>query len=168
MAWKTVYKPPKKVKSVSGEKDRSDYKPHYLDGDSYELLESGKIHSYDEIQSHAAECDMNKIIEMYQKTGDEKILQRRAGFYDEAGVLPSDYVALSNSLKKADTLFNGLPVEIREKYGNSPAKFFSSPNNMAVIDGYYKQKAAAAVTPKVSPDTPKPLDVKVGESNEQK
>lgn len=156
MKFKNIYSPPDKIYTCSGEKDRPNYRVSPIDGDAYELVEDGKLHSYDDIQSHANEVDFDKIISMFEKTGDETLLQRRAGFFDEAGQLPSDYRELIGQLKRADELFNGLPVEIKSNFGNSPSKFFSNAGNLAIIENYYKAKANVAKSSKKSVIAPKP------------
>lgn len=154
--FRTVYCPPDKVSSVSGLPDRPDYKPSPIDGSAYDLIPDGLIHSYDEIQSHANECDFEKVIDMYQKTGDESILQRRASFYDEEGVIPSDYRELRKQIARADELFKGLPTEIRSEYGNSPSVFYSNPSNLLMVESYYQQKAKAT-KPAPVPSDPVPV-----------
>lgn len=157
----TVFSPPVKPFSTAGKKNRPNYKPSYLDSGSYELVEDGVIHSYDDIQAHLPECDLGKIIDLYMRSGDSSLIERRAGFFDEVGILPSNYVELQNVLKRSDVLFNSLPVEIKEKYGNSAAKFFNDKDNIKFLSDFYNPKASVKVEP-VKVEPVKVPEVKVG------
>lgn len=141
--------------SVSGEPDRPNYKPRYNENGSYELVQDGVIHCYDDIQAWSPMCDMGQIIERYIRTGDSQLLQRRAAFYADVTNLPKNYAELHNMLADADNIFNSLPVEIREQFGNNPAMFYSdSVNADAVISEYLRsqrQKTESVPAP-VSPE----------------
>lgn len=115
----------KDIFSVSGEKDRPNYKPRYNEGGAYELVEDGVFHSYDDIQAWLPTCDMGTIIERYIRTGDTELLNRRAAFYADTTSLPTNYAELHNMLQHADEVFLSLPVEVREEFGHNPAGFYA-------------------------------------------
>lgn len=126
MKFKTLYSAHEhhEQKSVSGERVRPNYKPKYNAAGAYELVPDGVLHSYDDVQSHAGATDMNSIIEKYIRTGDERLLQRRAAFFADTTGLPTNYGELHNMLSQADDLFNALPTEVKQQFGNSPALFY--------------------------------------------
>lgn len=121
------------VVSNSGEKDRPNYKPMYLENGAYELVQDGVIHSYEDIQSWKATCDMSTIIERYIRTGDSNIINQRAGFYADVTDLPKNYVELANMLANADNFFNALPADIKKEYEFNPAIFFAKADIDKVI-----------------------------------
>ena len=112
-------------KSNCGEKERPDYKPSYNENGSYELVECGKIHSYEDVQAWLPMCDMGQIMERYIRTGDSSLLNKRAGFYGDVTDLPKNYAELHNMLHNADAIFDALPVELKEAFGHNPAVFYA-------------------------------------------
>lgn len=122
----TVYRRAKTVSSVSGEKTRPNYKPMYDDKGNYTLVPNGVFNSYDDIQSYADSCDLSLIMERYNMTGDASLLNKRHGFYEDVTDMPANYAELQNMLIDADNKFNALPLEIREKFGQDPARFYMS------------------------------------------
>lgn len=156
---------PDAVVSVSGEKDRPNYKPKYNSNGSYELVQDGVFHSYDDIQAWSPMCDMGQIIERYIRTGDESLLARRAAFYADVTNLPQNYAELHNILADADRVFESLPLELREAFGNSPAKFYAdgAEADRILSDFFAKTKAPDPV----APDVPVPqIDIKDGDISE--
>lgn len=125
--FKTVYTAHEAHKKFTeaGLPERPDYKPKYLDSGAYELVEDGVIHSLDDIQAWLPTCDMGVIMKQYLRTGDESLLNRRAGFYADVVDVPKDYVALRNMLNDADQIFASLPLELRERFGHSPSRFYA-------------------------------------------
>lgn len=125
--------------SNPGEKDRPNYRPEYSSNGVYELVEDGVFHSYDDIQAWLPTCDLAQIMERYIRTGDESILQRRAGYYADVTGLPTNYAELHNTLRHADEVFSSLPVEIREKFNQNPAEFFSSSHTGEILAAYFNK-----------------------------
>ena len=128
-----AYKTKSTVVSNSGEKERPNYKPMYKDNGAYELVQDGVIHSYEDIQSWKATCDMSTIIERYIRTGDSSILNHRAGFYADVTDLPKNYIELANMLQNADNFFNALPSDVKKEYDFNPAIFFAKADIDSVI-----------------------------------
>ncbi len=162
MKFKTLYNAHdahKDIFSVSGEKDRSNYKPRYDEGGAYELVEDGVFHSYDDIQAWLPSCDMGTIIERYIRTGDTELLNRRAAFYADTTDLPTNYAELHNMLQHADEVFLSLPVEVREEFGHNPAVFYADGTKAnEVISKYLKSKEESpAPVPAESVITPAPV-----------
>lgn len=114
--------------TCSGDKVRPNYKPQYNENGSYELVEDGLQHCYEDIQSWLPSTDLGTIINTYLKTGDAELLQRRAGFYADVTDLPKNYGELHNMLQNADNIFLSLPLEVRESFGNSAAVFYKDPS----------------------------------------
>lgn len=101
------------------------YAPHFDDTGHYELVESGKINIYDEIQSHADSVDIHVLLKMYAE-GDASALVRRQGSFMDVTGMPSTYAEMLNVLNDANQIFLQLPVDERAKYDHSFEVWLSS------------------------------------------
>ncbi len=74
-------------------------------------------------QCHRDECDINKIIAKYDRTGVlNHVNEFEARYEDLTGL---DYQTMLNTVANAQSMFEGLPSEIRNQFANDPAKFIS-------------------------------------------
>lgn len=137
--------------SVSGERERPNYKPKYSENGAYELVQDGVIHSYDDVQAWLPATDMSNIYEQYLRTGDESLLRRRAAFYGDVTDLPTNYAELQNMLDNADRVFESLPLELRDKFGNSPALFYADGAKANALISDYLKSISPAPTPAPAP-----------------
>jgi len=83
-------------------------------------------------QAHKDECDVNKILAKYRKTGVLAHLKNNPGHYDYAP--DTDFQGALELVNKANEQFNKLPGSIRQTFANNPAhfvEFVSNPNNEA-------------------------------------
>lgn len=72
-------------------------------------------------QAHKRECDINFIMEKYQKTGMVDHVNRYQATYGEA---PShDFREALELVRQAQTMFNDLPSKVRARFENDPARF---------------------------------------------
>ena len=72
-------------------------------------------------QSFKDECDINKIMEKFQKTGAITHYAKHAPSYGDA--TPVDYQNALNIVADANTMFEELPSSIRKKFDNDPSQF---------------------------------------------
>jgi len=69
-------------------------------------------------QHHKAECDINLIIDKYDKQGIIKhITEFEAKFGDISGM---DFKDMQDKIAQANSSFNELPWQIRERFNNNP------------------------------------------------
>lgn len=83
-------------------------------------------------QSMAQECDINRILAKYQKTGVIDHLNRYEGSYGDFLDVPSDYQAAIDQVMAADEAFAALPSTLRRRFNNSVPEFLlyvSDPAN---------------------------------------
>ena len=74
-------------------------------------------------QCHKDECDINKIIAKYDRTGVlNHVNEFEAQYGDLTGI---DYQTMLNTVSEANSMFEGLPSQIRNKFENDPSKFLS-------------------------------------------
>ena len=74
-------------------------------------------------QCHRDECDINKIIAKYDRTGVlNHVNDFEARYEDLTGL---DYQTMLNIVANANSMFEGLPSVIRNQFDNEPQKFIS-------------------------------------------
>ncbi len=78
-------------------------------------------------QCHAAECDINKIMARFDRTGTISHVAKYEGVY--ADFSDFDFFEQTNKLTRGREIFDDLPGEIRQEFGQSPAKFFQWVND---------------------------------------
>lgn len=83
-------------------------------------------------QSFKAECDINRIMRKWEKTG---IIEHRNNFqgqYADFTNVPSDYQEALQSVINAQEMFETLPAQVRKKFANDPGlflEFATDPKN---------------------------------------
>ena len=74
-------------------------------------------------QCHRDECDINKIIATYDRTGVlTHVNNFEANYADLTGL---DYQTMLNTVANANSMFEGLPSEIRKQFDNDPSQFIT-------------------------------------------
>lgn len=83
-------------------------------------------------QSFKDECDINNILESYNRTGRlPDLIKENPQFGDFSD--PLTYQDALNTVLMAETQFNALDSDIRERFSNDPIKFLdftSDPKNL--------------------------------------
>lgn len=78
-------------------------------------------------QSFKDECDINKIMAKFQKTGAiEHYAKHQPQYGDTTGI---DYLDCLNVVANANTMFEELPSTIRKKFENDPRQFLDFVQN---------------------------------------
>ena len=83
-------------------------------------------------QSSKDECDINRIMRKFEKTG---ILEHRntfEGSYGDFTDTPQDYHEAIQQVMDAQDMFMSLPAKVRRQFGNDPAEyldFVADPQN---------------------------------------
>jgi len=81
------------------------------------------------VQSAKQECDINFILRNYQKTG---MLEHINKYQAQYGEVPShDFREALEIVKQAQTVFDALPSNVRNRFANDPAQFLSFCENPA-------------------------------------
>jgi len=71
---------------------------------------------------HKDECDINKILGRYLKTGVITHGKTLTGYYDDVSNI-GDYTQAMETVARAKELFMQLPSGVRTKFNNNPAEF---------------------------------------------
>lgn len=131
-----------------GEKYRCDYKD-----DSPSLTK----------QSFKDECDINRIMSKWEKTGVIDHVRQIQGQYGDFTDV-KDYRSALDAVIQAQDAFDGFPAELRARFSNDPALFLDfvqDPSNMEEMI-----KLGLAEAPKVNQDTNQTLASNDAKSSE--
>lgn len=82
-------------------------------------------------QQFKADCDVNHIVTKFKKTGQISHLAKMQGQYLDVSEIKDLDVALQQ-VKTAQSAFDSLPAEIRQRFRNDPreyVKFLADPKN---------------------------------------
>jgi len=81
-------------------------------------------------QSFKDQCDINRVMSKYAKTGVLPELIKTNPVYGDFSSAP-DYQEAQNIVIKAKEQFNALDAKVRERFANNPANFLEWANNPA-------------------------------------
>lgn len=123
MDFYSSYNPPKTIASNPGCR----YSPEYKlakDDDSGEefLVKIGETDNYANIQSFAASVDIGTRLARFMN-GDETALQGANGVYADLRGVPSNYADAARMAVNAAKMFDELPADVREVFGNDFSNF---------------------------------------------
>lgn len=90
---------------------------------SVDYLTGEKIGSMTK-QSFVDECDINKIIARFEKTGMIENVNRRKPFYGDVTSLRS-YQESLNVVQEAEQLFRDMDAHVRARFENDPAQMIA-------------------------------------------
>ena len=150
MQFKTQYDARDRIFSDPGSSEHIAYAGHYDEKGRVVLEESGRENIYDFIQSHAESCDIHVLMKRYQN-GDVAALSQKQGFYGDFLDFPKTYAEALNHMNEMERQFMALPVETREKFGNSFTEFLAASAEPDFLDrlGIKKESVSEPV-----PDIP--------------
>ena len=146
MEFKTQYDARDRIFSDPGSPEHITYAGHYDEKGRVVLEESGRENIYDFIQSHAESCDIHVLMKRYQN-GDVDALSQKQGFYGDFLDFPKTYAEALNHMNEMERQFMALPVETREKFGNSFTEFLAASAEPDFLDrlGIKKEPATEPV-----------------------
>ena len=152
MEFKTQYDARDRVFTDPGSPEHITYAGHYDEKGRVVLEESGRENIYDFIQSHAESCDIHVLMKRYQN-GDVEALSQKQGFYGDFLDFPKTYAEALNHMNEMERQFMALPVETREKFGNSFTEFLAAsaePDFLARLG--IKKESVTEPDPDISQD----------------
>jgi len=104
-------------------------------------------------QSFRDECNINKIMDKFQRTGLINHYAAHAPEYMD--IDPLNYHQAMNIIADANTMFEELPASVRAKFKNSPEEFLEFTSNPENIEELRKMGLAKPQVPTPTP-TPTP------------
>lgn len=104
-------------------------------------------------QSFADECNINKIMAKFQRTGVLVHYAKHAPQYQDVPAI--DYLEALNVVADASSMFEELPSTIRAKFENDPARFLEFVQNPKNLEECRKLGLAnPSPVSDTKPDTP--------------
>lgn len=85
-------------------------------------------------QAHKDECDVNKIVKRFEKTGVLAHVAASQAAYGDFS--PIEYRDAVEIVMKADQAFAELPARVRARFGNDPQAFLEACENPAFRDEF--------------------------------
>lgn len=125
MAFRTQYDPSPRIIANPGNRFKTLYSPVYSKSGVLNLQESGQHDLYAEIQSHADSVDIHVLLERFAK-GDVGALSRIQGAYGDFTQMPHTFAEALNTFIAAEQYFLGLPVEVRDRFGQDFHQFLAA------------------------------------------
>ncbi|NTW98997.1 MAG: scaffolding protein [Geobacteraceae bacterium] len=95
-------------------------------------------------------CDINRIMNKYQKTGLIDHVSRYQGRYGDFASVP-DYQTAMHVVIAANEAFDSLPSNLRDRFNNDPEKFFAFVHDKENLD---EMKKMGLIAPAVEPVIP--------------
>lgn len=118
--------------SDGGSRCVADYVLEFDSAGVQDLVEVGQTDTYAAIQSHRDSVDLDLILKRYA-AGDPTALDKMTGFFaDMSSIGKFNLRDMLNMNIKGKRLFDSLPVEEKQKYGNDYYRFISS--NIGNVD----------------------------------
>lgn len=100
--------------SPSGSKIEKQYQLVESDSGEYRLECVGEINIYDEIQAHAEDTELKRLINRYLN-GDPEALNQRQGTYGDMSDMPSTYIEAVKMVDRAKEVYYK-NSDLRDKY----------------------------------------------------
>lgn len=117
------------------------YTPAYSDGQIV-LNESGKFDISEFIQSYADTTDMAFILSRLS-AGDSSVLNVQKGFYGDSSLLSNDHRAALDTVISAQTYFDNLDKETRDKFHDNFVEWIQSAGTPEWVSRMVKNPAPA-------------------------
>lgn len=89
-----------------------------------ELVKTGEVDSYQEIQSHADSTDIHTILARFEN-GETGVLSQRQGQYVDVSEMPGTLAETLQLVINETNRFNELPLEIRQAYNFNASEFIA-------------------------------------------
>lgn len=84
-------------------------------------------------QSFKAECDINNIVKSFDpRTGEFSHMSLKAPIFGDVSGL--DFREMMELMTEAQSQFNGLPAEVRARFGNDPHEFVAFCQDPGNVD----------------------------------
>lgn len=125
------------------------YTPAYVDG-QITLNETGKFDIAEFIESYAETTDMSFILSRLA-AGDSSVLNVQHGFYGDSSFLSHDHRAALDTVISAQTYFDNLDKETRDKFNDNFVEWIQSAGSPEWVSRMVKNPAPV---PESSPANP--------------
>lgn len=149
-------------KSETGSPIRAIYGSKLDKNNNVIVEKKGEESMYDYIQSFKDSVDINVVLQKFAN-GDDRALNQREAFFLDIADMPNNVNEFVEFTRNANALFDSLPVDIKESYGNNVYNFMES----VATGEYFKEKEKEIMKPldelMEKPVEPIKVDVEKGE-----
>lgn len=152
MIFKTKFDSHPRVHLNPGNPIKDVYESRYDAKGTLDLYVSGKEDLYGYIQSHAESVDIHVLLDRFVN-GEADVLSKAQGFYLDASDMPKTYSEVLNSVIAGEQAFNSLPVEVKQRFGNSFSQWmtsFEDPDflsKMGIQQSFAPEASTQSMTP---------------------
>lgn len=101
-------------------------------------------------QAFKAECDVNRIVAQYRRTGLREHVNARPPQFLDLAEIP-DFQTAMNTVVGAQQLFDQLPAKVRASFDNSPAKLLDAAEAAKTDVDVYRMLQKIGVLPPPEP-----------------
>lgn len=105
-----------KFRSPHGSRTKQLYEAHF-DGRHGTLVPNGVVDTQEQINAYAPFTDINFMLHRL-KVGDTSVLARSRPIYGDFTNIPNNPVDAINLFRRAESIFDSLPVEEKQDYNN--------------------------------------------------
>lgn len=129
MKFRTIYTAREVVFSEVGDRIKPEYTLMLNDDGVEELQQTGYTDLKEEIQSHHDSVCLENILMRFQN-GDDSALDKVQGFYADVSDMPVKLNDVINVAREGKRIFEGLPKDVRNVFGNDYMSFINNPELM--------------------------------------
>lgn len=117
MSFPTQFSPNGRVYARPGSRMKPVYQARKMENGSIDLVQTGEECLYDAIQAEREGCEITSILRRFAN-GETDVLSRTQGMYGDFTNFPTTYAEMLNRLIEGRAVFESLPLDERQKYGN--------------------------------------------------
>ena len=107
-------------------------------------------------QSFQEECDVNRIMKRFEKTGLMEHVNTFGGAYGDYTSVPQDYQACLDQVREAQEMFMTIPAKVRAQFDNDPGAFLAFVGDPANAEEMVKMGLANPPPAEQEPVPPAP------------
>lgn len=126
MRFRTQFDPHDRVLQSSGNRIHNILSGRFDDSGAFVLDVSGTEDIYDQIQSHAASCDIHVILDRFRRGDLDALGDPACSVFADTAEMPRNYAQLLNLVADGERAFMQLPVEERARFDHSFAQWLMS------------------------------------------
>lgn len=143
--FKKPYEQRNRIESEAGTKMRNTYGFELSKRGKKELVITGEVNDWEEIQSYRDEVDISVIL---SKVATGELKPHVDGIYADVSNIPNNIHEAREAMIKIENMWNKLPMDVKAKYDNDIELYIERAGSDAwLIDSGFINKTADEVAP---------------------